>query len=174
MVRNYHGTIEGIFWRCQSSYDASNFKYDNYIPKNYWVYYGCNCFVENVNLKFCHNCYKNYEEQYNNLSDDEKIDVSKGLLAFENNNIKYEFNNDEIDYIENKLKELEYKIGVNNINKLNYQISNEYGYNYEFDNSELENIDDDEKLKLIALWCFGKQILYAINKNDYCLIICEL
>ncbi len=169
MVRHYHGTIEGVFWSFQDSFDLSNFKPANFIkPKPYYVYYGCNCIVNNMNEKYCIDCYYHYQNHYNNL-DNDKDYIKDDFLAFECNSIRYIFDSNDIEFIENKLNEIENELGENIVYNLNFQIvETEYTIN----NNVLDLVNDDIK-KLIARYCLGKQILYAIN-NGTCSIICDL
>ncbi len=164
MVRHYHGTIEGIFWSFQESYDPSNFKPVGFIvPTPYYVYYGCNCIVNDIAEKYCINC------NNNNLDDNDK-EYIKDNLSFECNSIKYLFDSDDIEFINNKLFELELELGEYIINNINFEISEkEYIINDEF----IDTFDKNIK-KLIARYCLGKQILNAINNYNECIVICDL
>jgi hypothetical protein len=192
MGRYYYGTISGKFWfGIQSSYDAENFK-KQLLPNEgieYYVYYVCGCYVEDNKLNYCHECFSDYESHFNGMDDIDKsslnLEISnEQLLAFKNNHIKYNFYNSDLEYVQIKLIELENIIGYNIIEKLEYKIdeSNDIIENLEYDinNDIINNINNNNYinnnyiLELIARWCFGKQIEYAINVNDYCYIYCEL
>jgi hypothetical protein len=202
MGRYYYGTISGKFWfGIQSSYDAENFK-QQLLPNEgieYYIYYVCGCDVEDNTLNYCHDCFSDYEDHINGMDDIDKnsLEISNEylpLLAFKNNHVKYNFDNSDLEYIKKQLFELENiieNIIFNNIlslsddvitqstsggiiEKLEYKINEENDFEYYINNNIINSINNDNLLKLIARWCFGKQIECAINLNNYCYIDCEL
>jgi hypothetical protein len=176
MGRYYYGTISGKFWfGIQTSYDAANFK-QHILPNEgieYYVYYVCGCDVENIALKYCHECFSDYESHINGLDDIDKNSLNEHLLAFKNNHVKYNFDESDLEYIQIKLLELENIIGYDIIEKLEYTIDENNDFEYNVNINNIINIDNNI-LKLIACWCIGKQIECAININNYCYIECEI
>jgi glutamine amidotransferase-like uncharacterized protein len=173
MGRYYDGTIYGKFWfGVQSSYDANNFKQDDFItPSEYYEYFNCSCIVKNLEELYCINCYKSYEDHLGSTDDYDKDCIEEGLLALPSGHVEYEFNKSELNFIHQKLKSLELIIGDDNIKKLNFKIENEseyFEYNITFDNN------DDNKNELIARYCFGKQIEAALVEIGECYINCEI
>ena len=184
MGRFYHGTIGGKFWfGIQSSNDASNFKESLYEPVEYYTYYVCGCDVEDNNKLYCHDCYSDYESQFNELDECDVSTISEHpireqyLLAYPSNYIRYNFDKTELNYIKNKLNEIELEIGGDFITRLMYTIDIENQYEYDLDElvlAELEKPQDTIKLELTARWCLGKQIESALINEDSCMIDCEL
>ncbi len=171
MVRQYHGTIEGIFWSFQDSYDPSHFKPNDFIqPKTYCVYYCCNCIVTDMEEKFCINCYINYENHYNNLDVNDKYYITDNFLGFECNSIIYTFDFNDLELIKEKLNELKTQLGEYIISNLNLQICD----TYYIINDKLLDITNNNIKKLIARYCLGKHILYAIINYNTCSIKCDL
>ncbi len=180
MGRYYFGTISGKFWfAIQSSLDANNFKDSTFVePDEYsdalHYYYQCGCEVENIKKEYCHNCYSDYNEHYESIDECDISCIDDKLLAYRSNHIKYEFDSSELEYIKSVLETLENKIGKNNIMHLNFTISGEESdFEYDLDN-DIINVLSDSMNELIARWCFGKQIVAALEQLDYCTIYCEL
>ena len=177
MGRFYDGTICGKFWfGVQSSYDANNFKPDDFItPSEYYEYFSCSCIVKNLNELYCISCYKCYEEHLSSIDDYDRdcIEEEGGLLASQSGHVEYEFKKSELNFIQDKLKSLEIIIGEDNINKLNFQIDNEdkfFEYNITFNNDD----NDNDYSELVARYCFGKQIETALIEIGECYINCEI
>jgi hypothetical protein len=84
----------------------------------------------------------------------------------------YNFEKSELDFIQDKLKSLEFSIGDDIITKLNYKLEN-YRCEYEINYSVLKEIDKNTE-ELIARYCFGKQIETALIEIGECYIKCEL
>ena len=175
MGRYYHGTISGKFWfAVQSSSDPTSFKDpSNFVnPEEEYAYYFCGCSVENKDELYCSSCYSNYDEHYEDYDND---NIIKGeLLACPSNYISYSFDESELDFISNKLIELENKIGNDIISKLNFTIDEENEFEYEIE--DIDEINDENKTQseLIARWCLGQQIKKALENCCECNISCEL
>jgi hypothetical protein len=178
MGRYYDGTISGKFWfGIQDSHDASNFKnLSNFtLPETYYVYYVCCCEVVDKNKYYCHDCFSDYNSHLYSMDDDDKLAIDSKLLAFNVNSVMYKFDESELELIDDKLQELENIIGNNLIKKLDLKIEDEENYfEYNINYSALDGINDETFLKIIARWCFGKQIKKAIINVGYCNINCEL
>lgn len=184
MGRFYHGTIAGKFWfGIQPSNDASNFKESQYEPIEYYTYYGCGCEVENNDNLYCNNCYLNYEYHFNVLDECDIKSLEKNpfgihsLLAYPSNYIRYHFDKTELNFIKNKLNEIESYIEGDIMTRLTYTIDVENQYEYDLDElviAELEKPHDAIKLELLARWCLGKQIETALINEDSCEFDCEL
>ncbi len=204
MGRYYHGTISGKFvCAVQSSYDPSLFKdpelYE--IPNEYYLYYVCKCLLENDNNLFCNQCYTNYEDHYDNIDESDKQDINNRinenknsddtkLLAYPSGYIKYQFDTSDLNYLEQKLNQIEAEIGYDIINNLDFTIkeedNDEFEYNLDdnnsydnnsYDNNSYDNNSEEltsDKEVLIASWCIGKQIKKAIEVVGNCEIFCEL
>ncbi len=180
MGRYYHGTISGKFWfGIQSSDDPSSFKDPTTFvePEEGYEYYSCGCKVENKNNLFCSDCYSSYEEHYNKLNEDEydSNNFENGeLLAYLSNHIYYSFDESELEFVSNKLIELEKEIGIDVISKLNFKIDEENEFEYEIE--DIDEINDENKntSTLIARWCLGQQIKKALENCSECDISCEL
>ena len=191
MGRYYRGTISGKFlFAVQNSYDASSFKKpDDLVPEPYFEYYGCYCIADNPNDSYCHECYSSYEDHYASLDECDKSDVTNGeQISYETVFIKYEFDIDELDYITQKINEIENEIKKESgdadiIAKLNYRIDEENDFEYDIDIDFLSDIyknkgeNEDDKynliLELVARWGFGKQIQKALQTCNECIIHCE-
>ncbi len=178
MGRYYHGTIAGKFWfTIQSSYDPDHFKKQTHQYTEVKQYYSCTCYVENEKKLFCNQCYSNYDDHYNSLDEVDKSDVLTygKSLYYETNQIKYYFDNFELNFISIKLNELEKQIGSSIISDLDFQIDEENDFEYEINNQIFDKYDDQkELLELIARWCIGQQIKKAIELNGDCDIFCEI
>jgi hypothetical protein len=175
MGRYYHGTISGKFWfAIQSSSDPTSFKDpSNFVtPEEEYAYYFCGCSLENKDELYCSNCYSSYDEHYEDYDNDSII---KGeLLACPSNYISYSFDESELDFVSNKLIELENEIGIDVISKLNFTIDEENEFEYEIE--DINEINDENKntSELIARWCLGQQIKKALENCCECNISCEL
>jgi hypothetical protein len=176
MGRYYNGTISGKFWfGIQDSHDASNFKQSLILPKPYYEYYVCACYVININQYYCCNCFSDYNSHLSSMDESDKLAIDSELLAFKSNNVNYEFDASDLEFIENKLIELENIIGYNLIKNLDLKIDDEDNFfEYNINYSALDYITDESFIKIIALWCFGKQIEKAIIMTGNCNINCEL
>jgi hypothetical protein len=178
MGRYYHGTISGKFWfGIQSSSDPSSFKdSETFIePTEGYEYYCCGCNVDSKDDLFCSECYSSYEEHYDELDEYTKGDVLSGeLIGHLNNNINYSFDESELDFVSNKLIELENEIGIDIISKLNFTIDEENEFEYEIEDIDEINDENKNKSELIARWCLGQQIKKALENCCECNISCEL
>ena len=178
MGRYYNGTISGKFWfAIQSSNDASSFKDPTTFvePEEGYDYYCCGCNVENKNNLFCSECYYSYEEHYDKLDEYTKEDILPGeLIGHLSNHIYYSFDESELEFVSNKLIELEKEIGIDVISKLNFKIDEENEFEYEIE--DIDEINDENKntSTLIARWCLGQQIKKALENCSECDISCEL
>jgi hypothetical protein len=174
MGRYYYGTISGKLWfGIQDSYDASHFKEPFIMPEPNYVYYVCGCDV--TDNDYCINCFPDYETHINSMDDCDKSSLDTIQLSYNSYYINYDFDASDLEFINYKLELLENKIGYNLIEKLNLIIDNEENnFEYNIDFNILNNIVDDEILKIIARWCFGKQIQKAIIMTGNCNINCEL
>jgi hypothetical protein len=175
MGRYYHGTIAGKFWfTIQSSYDLGHFKKQTNQYEEVNQYYSCNCYVENKKKLFCHQCYSSYDEHYNTLNEVDKKNVTNSIYYL-TNQIKYTFDNFELNLITVKLNELENKIGSSIISELDFSIDEDNDFEYEINNEIFDKYDDNKDLlELIARWCIGQQIKKAIEINDECDVFCEI
>jgi hypothetical protein len=178
MGRYYNGTIAGKFWfSIQSSYDPEYFKKEPNTYKEVNYYYSCSCYVENNKKPFCLECYLDYDDHYNSLDEIDKSDVSKygNPLYYSSNQVKYIFDSDELEFVNQILNELENQIGSSVINELEFKIDEENDFEYEINNDIFDKYDNQkELLELIARWCIGQQIKKAIEVNGDCDIFCEI
>jgi hypothetical protein len=180
MGRYYFGTISGKFWfAIQSSDDPSYFKNDVSFsgPLKCFEYASCCCFVEDMKNNYCKECFSSYEEHFEQLDDDDKLNYpSDCALVYENNYIKYYFYEYELNFIINKLNIINKEMTID-INKLGFNLIKDEKdcIEYNIDNDEyLESITDEDQLNLIARWCLGKQIEKSILDKGYCEIYCEV
>jgi hypothetical protein len=179
MGRFYFGTISGKFWGLtQMSNDASNFKDNTYNgPFRCYEYIECGCIVENTNQLYCNYCYNCIEEHIINLFDLD--DYNEKSLIKKSNIYEYYFEKNELNYVKERLKDLENKLELiqnDIIKKLDIAIfdTNDINtsYTYEIDEKYLKNMSN-EQLSLVARWCLGKLIEFSIINLDYCKIFCE-
>ena len=169
MGRYYNGTISGKFWfGIQDSHDASNFTNTLIIPPQYYSYYVCGCDVKDNNEYYCYECFSNYDSHLSSMEENDKLAIDTLLLAFESNNIKYNFDTSDLEFINTTLQELENIIGSKLIKDLEFKIENIEDFEYYINYSAFDDIVDDIMLKIIARWCFGKQIQTAIINVGYC------
>ncbi len=186
MGRYYYGMIRGKFWfGVQESNDASYFKEGSYDNKAKPRYYGCDCPITDETQLYCAVHFPNYDGHYNIaklfLEDEFKKITLPFLLKDPNHeicNYQYHFYKNELPFIQSKLKSLEKQLGKQFLENINFKIPNpndmqgmEYDYNINYVNKYEEN---KEKLALIARWCLGKQIEYAIIHKGECNFICEI
>jgi hypothetical protein len=140
MGRYYFGTISGKFWVCiQDSDDASYFKSPIIFstPLKCFEYMGCCCFVKDIYDLYCTKCYNSFEEHVESIEDEyllEDIKRSNDLI-YQNNYIKYYFENFELKYVKNKLNKLENYIGQDIINNIKLKI---------YDENNTQNDSDEE------------------------------
>lgn len=162
MGRYYSGQISGKFWfSIQASDDAS------YFGRSYdedFIYYVCNCTIDTDDSEkalFCANCYDSYEQHREAMAENDISDEKTWRLSdFE---IKYNFDECDIDTVKSKIQELEVEVG---------QYMDSYKITDEDDNIEYSYVApsnvSDYKLELLARLCLGKQILYCLEKNGTC------
>jgi hypothetical protein len=195
MGRYYFGTISGKFWVCiQDSDDASYFKSAIIFstPLRCFEYMGCCCFVKNIYDLYCTKCYNSFEEHVESIDDEYLLEDIKNNnnLIYQNNYIKYYFENFELEYVKTKLNKLEKQIGqeiIDNIKLTIYDENNEQidinnkiekqkkkpSFAYDLNDTILKDLDEDQK-KIIAKWCLGKLIEHSIKELGYCEIYCEI
>ncbi len=176
MGRYYNGTIAGKFWfSVQSSYDPDHFKNEPNTFKEVKQYYSCTCYVENDKKPFCIECYLDYNDHYNSLDEIDKSDILQfgDSIYYETNQVKYTFDSDELEFINEILNELENKIGSSIINELDFKMNEESDFEYEINNDIFDKYEN-ELLELIARWCIGQQIKKAIEVNGECDLFCEI
>jgi hypothetical protein len=188
MGRYYYGDISGKFWfACQSSYDASNYGVKHKDVINFHI---CHCTCEEMTDKiYCESCYDSYEQHIESIKEEEeeKIEIINTWYISETE-ISYEFSEEHIDQVNNKIKELEGKVGnymksfkiIDENEEITYHIDLDFDdkitENYTSENnSENSTICQDKKNidELIARLCLGKLIHYSLIKKGCCIFFCE-
>ena len=145
MGRYYTGTISGKFWfSIQSSDDASNFKPSYYEPGP------------------CSYC-----ASKNECTCEEDCDCENECY-----NISYEFDQDDLEFVVNKLKDIENELGQEIMQNLQIDISKKICFEYELDWNFVD-LQTREKQELIARWSLGKQIQSALETIGECIFDCE-
>ncbi len=151
MGRYYFGTISGKFVGNQGADDIKFFKSPIIFsaPLRCYEYMKCSCFVKDIYSLYCINCYDSLEHQMEDFDEDD-VDEYKanGGLIYESCLVKFNFDKYELEYIQNKLKELEEKINKNSkidiIKKLNINIfNNSKSKKNKTDSSETDSSETD-------------------------------
>ena len=187
MGRHYTGQISGKFWLgIQSSSDASEFGVDyNGIIR----YHVCQCDCEynfekgpetnddddEISKLYCSDCYSSYEEHMQAIEEEGlelDVDESKNTWFISSSEIEYKFDKSHIEIIEDKIKTLEREVGqyMESYKIIDDENENEITYDYDLPDNIKNSINE---LPMIARLCFGKQILYCLQKYDTCCFYAE-
>jgi len=174
MGRFYDGNIKGKFWfGIQNSDDASYFGVEY---KQFYYYYVCNCTIDeepNENNTYCNECYSSYEEHLESIIEEEINDDTNKTWYFYDNKICYEFNKKDLDNVKEKVDELENKYGKYILEYTILEENNKILSSISYDCKIEKNLKKDI-LEWVARLCLGKQILYCLNKNEFCCFFAEL
>jgi len=170
MGRYYSGSIEGKMWfGVQNSADPSQFGVE---PTDEYSFYGCECCANDyVTLSekdatiFCENCYDSLDDHLEKTEEDREDEMT----FYGGNEISYSFDTNDLPKLNKVIKKLEKRVGSF---MTNYKIIDANGsicYEYKFP----ENIPNEKEFPYIARLCLGRQILYCIDKNEYCDFVVE-
>lgn len=157
MGRYYWGNITGKFWfGIQSSYDPANLGcYQN----DFYEYVYCGCICYDKNISYCMVCYDNEKEHRNDY------DENKNSLICKSDKIEWSIDISKIDFILEKIKEIESMIDLSKyITGINFEGDS---YDYTIEQTDLFESTDRNTMELLARWCLAKQILSCLEDKEY-------
>ena len=160
MGRYYCGDISGKFWfAIQDSLDASYYGVE---PIDQYRFNDCGCQVESLEEKiYCSNCFDSYEDHIKESDNDKTYSLDNQVL--------YEFNMNNIEYLKKMIDKLDIKY---NKYMTNFKIVDNGEIEYDYEPTDPK--PRQNQLKFIARLCLGKQILYCLEKNESCTFYAEL
>ena len=112
MKRHYFGSIKGELWKGQSIYDPKFFDctYKD-LPK--YKYKQCLCLCNDLNIKYCTNCYGSLLEHLESVLEEELIRDEKELIM-EINQRKWIISKDFANYVRIMTHTIELDINIEN------------------------------------------------------------
>ena len=178
MGREYFGDIEGKFaFGIQNSDDIENLISINF--KEQMCFCICGCIVEDLDEKYCSDCYDSYEEHLKTAQEDECLEEDENILIKEDNIIIYEIEKEkhlsELNKNMNDIEELLPPNVVIEFNKIkdNDEIINGYSEIFSNSFSEMDKYMETN-FKYIYRYKLGLQVKYILNKQSTCMIYCEV
>jgi hypothetical protein len=176
MGRYYTGDIVGKFWfAIQSSDDASHFGAS---PEQFYEYYGCHCKADvnegvnedvNEHYIYCKQCYTSLDDHLEQTKDERVYDESRTF--YQEGELSYDFGPENLPVIQQKIKELEEKVGTF---MKGYKIVDKEGeISYDFTILPTSKPTQQELVEIARL-CLGYQIQYCVEKYDRCFFQAEI
>jgi hypothetical protein len=166
MKRHYFGSIKGELWKGQSIYDPKFFDCNYEDLPNIYKYKRCLCLCNDLNIKYCTNCYGSLLEHLESVLDEELIRDEKELIM-EINHRKWTISKDFANYVRIMTHTIELDINIYDyIDNITFDANNFYVYS--FDKKKDFNDLSKDKLLLIAKWLFGMQIYMCLSDNEIC------
>lgn len=172
MGRFYSGSIEGKFWfGVQSSNDVENLLSISANPAK-MLWFGCDCYVEDENDKYCKDCYDSLED----FLDKEGGLIEGGVHFYEDNEIVYEIDESYLHELNTVLKEIEnlFEEDLKKLcEKLPHNLQNAFDGHFT-EIVEYNNKHETHPNQIMARYCLGRQIKYSLETEGTCHIYCEL
>ena len=178
MGREYFGDIEGKFaFSIQNSDDIENLVAIDYrVQYSYCV---CQCIVENIENKYCSDCYDSYEEHLKIAREDEYLCQNENILTKEDNIIIYDIEKEkhlnELNKNMNEIQDLLPPNVIKEFNKIKDDDEIIDGYSDIFSKafSEMDKYVEKD-FKIIYRYKLGLQVTYILNRQDTCTMYCEV
>jgi hypothetical protein len=178
MGREYFGDIGGkLAFGIQNSDDIENLVTINF--QEQFCFHYCECIAENTDKTYCDDCFDSYEEHLETAKEECCLENDDNILIKLDNVIIYKIEKEK-HFIELKknMDEIMDLLPSSVIDEFNKIKSNEEiidGYSNIFSNvcSEMNKYIEKDVL-YFHRYKLGVQIQYILNKQDTCMVCCEV
>ena len=178
MGREYFGDIGGkLAFGIQNSDDIENLVTINF--QEQFCFHCCECIAENTDKTYCDDCFDSYEEHLETAKDESCLENDDNILIKLDNVIIYKIEKEKhFNELKENMDEIMDLLPPSVINEFNKIKSNEEiidGYSNIFSNvcSEMDKYIEKDVL-YFHRYKLGVQIQYILNKQDTCMVYCEV